>query len=207
MFKNRFLFSVGLTLLIIVIDQWVKFHIKTHFFIGEEIKVAGNWFRIHFTENYGMAFGLEFGGKSGKILLTVFRILAVVVGGWYIHWQVKKKMPVGYVLAWTLIWAGAIGNIIDSVFYGVWFGYDTWFQGRVVDMFYFPLIQTTLPESFPIWSGQDFEFFRPVFNVADASISTGFMIILVFQKKFLAKKVPGEVHKQEEMALSQEENP
>ena len=105
--------------------------------------------------------------------------------GWYITQLQKENAKSGYILCWTLIMAGAAGNIIDSVFYGVWFGYDTWFHGRVVDMFYFPVIQTTIPENFPFWAGEDFEFFRPVFNVADASISMGFLILVLFQKQLM----------------------
>lgn len=179
---NRW-FPLFILIIILVIDQWSKYYIKTHFFLGEEINVIGNWFRLHFTENYGMAFGLEFGGKTGKLVLTFFRIIAVIAMGWYITQLQKENAKPGYLLCWTLIMAGALGNIIDSVFYGVWFHYDDWFHGRVVDMFYFPIIQTTIPENFPIWAGEDFEFFRPVFNVADASISFGFIILLFFQKR------------------------
>lgn len=168
---------------ILLIDQWVKLYIRNHFFLGEEINVLGKWFRIHFTENYGMAFGLEFGGKTGKVLLTTFRILFVGVIAWYILGLIRKGTHSGYVAGWVMIVAGALGNIIDSIFYGVHFGYDTWFHGRVVDMLYFPIIQTTIPESWPFWAGEDFEFFRPVFNIADASISIGFVFILLWQKK------------------------
>jgi len=183
--RNPFLIPVVLCLSILLLDQLIKVYIKTHFFLGEEISVIGDWFRIHFTENYGMAFGMEFGGKSGKIILTLFRVVAVTVIAWFIYGQIKKQAHPGYILSWTLILTGAMGNIIDSVFYGVWFGYDTWFHGRVVDMFYFPIIQTTIPQWFPIWKGEDFEFFRPVFNLADAAISIGFVIILLYQKKFM----------------------
>ncbi|MCU0422076.1 MAG: lipoprotein signal peptidase [Bacteroidia bacterium] len=174
--------------LILVIDQAVKFYIKKHFFLGEEVHVFGDWFRIHFTENYGMAFGLEFGGKTGKILLTAFRIVAVAFIAWYIWDMGTKKNDRFYAIAWSLILAGALGNIIDSVFYGVYFGYDTWFHGRVVDMFYFPIIQTTIPESWPFWAGESFEFFRPVFNVADASITIGFILIVLGQTSLLGRK-------------------
>lgn len=178
---------------VLIIDQWVKYYIKTHFYLGEEIDVIGHWFKIHFTENYGMAFGLEFGGKSGKILLTLFRIVAIGFIGWYIYSLARKNAHMGYLISWTLIMAGAIGNLIDSIFYGVWFGYDTWFHGRVVDMFYFPIIRTTLPESFPFWAGEEFEFFRPVFNIADASISIGFVAILLFQRSFTKEETASEI--------------
>ena len=135
-----------------------------------------------------MAFGLEFGGKGGKILLTLFRLVAVGFIGWYIFDLSKKNTNKWYIISWTLILSGALGNIIDSVFYGVIFGYDAWFHGRVVDMFYFPIIQTTIPETWPFWAGEDFEFFRPVFNVADAAISIGFVIILLGQKTFFKEE-------------------
>jgi len=177
-------YSIPFTLLFVVlaIDQYVKFYIKNHFYLGEEISVAGDWFKLHFTENYGMAFGLEFGGKTGKIFLTVFRIIFVGVIGYYIKTLIDKQTKSWYIYGWILIVAGALGNIVDSVFYGVYFGYDSWFHGRVVDMLYFPIIQTTIPESWPFWAGEEFEFFRPVFNIADASISIGFVIIFLLQK-------------------------
>jgi signal peptidase II len=129
-----------------------------------------------------MAFGLEFGGKTGKVFLTLFRIIFVGVIGYYIKTLIDKNTRDFYIYGWVLIVAGALGNIIDSIFYGVYFGYDEWFHGRVVDMLYFPLIQTTIPENWPFWAGEDFEFFRPVFNIADAAISLGFVIILLMQK-------------------------
>ncbi len=183
--NNPYILPVGISLVLLILDQWIKLYIKNHFYLGEEIRVIGDWFRIHYTENYGMAFGIEFGGKTGKIALTIFRIIAVMVIGWFIFNLIKKNSHTGYILSWTLIFTGAVGNIIDSIFYGVWFGYDEIFHGRVIDMFYFPLIQTTIPEWFPFWKGEDFEFFRPVFNLADASISCGFILILLFQKRFL----------------------
>jgi len=154
-------YSIPFTLLFVVlaIDQYVKFYIKNHFYLGEEISVAGDWFKLHFTENYGMAFGLEFGGKTGKIFLTVFRIIFVGVIGYYIKTLIDKQTKSWYIYGWILIVAGALGNIVDSVFYGVYFGYDSWFHGRVVDMLYFPIIQTTIPESWPFWAGEEFEFF------------------------------------------------
>lgn len=190
---NKILLPVLIISAVLIIDQWVKYYIKTHFYLGEEIDVIGHWFKIHFTENYGMAFGLEFGGKSGKILLTLFRIVAIGFIGWYIYSLARKNAHMGYLISWTLIMAGAIGNLIDSIFYGVWFGYDTWFHGRVVDMFYFPIIRTTLPESFPFWAGEEFEFFRPVFNIADASISIGFVAILLFQRSFTKEETASEI--------------
>jgi signal peptidase II len=183
--KINYALPFSILLSILAIDQWVKYYIKTHFYLGEEINVIGDWFRLHFTENYGMAFGMEFGGKTGKLLLTFFRIAAIGFIVWYLISLIKKQTSIAYITSWTLILAGAIGNLIDSIFYGVWFGYDTWFHGRVVDMLYFPIIQTTIPENSPIWAGHYFEFFSPVFNIADASISIGFLLILLFQRSYL----------------------
>ena len=167
--------------------------------IGEEIHVIGNWFIIHFTENNGMAFGMEFWGTKGKILLTLFRIVAVVGIGWYMNILIKQKAPKMVVISIALIMAGALGNIIDSVFYGVIFnesfyqiaeflpqdgGYTTWFQGRVVDMFYFAMFKGHYPSWFPFWANNDFIFFRPVFNIADSAITIGVAYILIFQRSF-----------------------
>ncbi len=179
--NNKIVIPAVLLVGILLFDQFVKLYIKTHFMLGEEVNVFGNWFKLHFTENYGMAFGIEFGGKTGKVFLTVFRIIFVMGILWYIQSMAKKGMAMSYVISWTFIAAGALGNIIDSVFYGAYFGYDSWFHGRVVDMLYFPLVQTTIPEWFPFWAGEDFEFFRPVFNIADAAITIGFVLILLTQ--------------------------
>lgn len=177
--------------LVVLIDQLLKVWIKSNMYLGEEIYIAGNWFIIHFTENNGMAFGMEFGGETGKLILTLFRIVAVSGIGYGLHFLITKKYHVGFVYCTALIFAGALGNIIDSTFYGLFFGYERLFFGRVVDMFYFPIIQGQYPTWFPIWGGQEFIFFRPVFNIADASISVGVIIILLFQKRFFGE--PDEV--------------
>jgi signal peptidase II len=197
--NQKIIIATAIILTVLLIDQWFKYYIKTHFYLGEEVNVLGEWFKLHFTENYGMAFGLEFGGKSGKLVLTLFRLLAIGFIGWYIFSLRFKEGALGYIVSWSLIMAGAMGNLIDSIFYGVWFGYDSWFHGRVVDMLYFPIIRTTIPENWPFWAGQDFEFFSPVFNIADASISIGFLIILLFQKRFLQEpeKAPETLHTDE----------
>jgi len=179
---KKYSLPIFLLLVLLAVDQYFKLYITNHFYLGEEIAVLGDWFKLHFTENYGMAFGLEFGGKTGKVFLTLFRIIFVSVIAYYIYTLIKKDTKPLYVYGWIMIVSGALGNIIDSIFYGVYFGYDSWFHGRVVDMLYFPLIQTTIPENFPFWAGEDFEFFRPVFNIADAAISIGFVIILFMQK-------------------------
>ena len=165
--------------------------------LGQDIEIF-NWFIIHFTENNGMAFGLEFGGEIGKIILTLFRIIVVVIGIYYIKTIVNEPLPNGVLISLGLIVGGAIGNIIDSCFYGLIFndsynniatllpesgGYAGLFSGKVVDMFYFPLINTTLPNWLPILGGDHFIFFKPVFNIADAGISTGIFLILIFYRK------------------------
>src|SRR5690606_15904947 len=136
------------------------------------------------TENNGMAFGMEFGGEAGKLALSLFRILAVIGIGYGLHHLIQHKYHRGLILNVALIFAGALGNIIDSVFYGVIYNYEKLFHGRVVDMFYFPIIQGHFPTWFPIWAGEDFVFFRPVFNIADSAISIGVIMILIFQKRY-----------------------
>ncbi|POY35063.1 lipoprotein signal peptidase [Solitalea longa] len=176
--------AILIIVLVVLADQVLKTWIKNNMYIGQEFNIIGNWFIIHFTENNGMAFGMEFAGEYGKLFLTLFRIAAVAGIGYGIHYVIKQRYPIGLVIAASLIFAGALGNIIDSVLYGVIYSYAPLFHGRVVDMFYFPIFQGHLPEAFPIWGGQEFVFFRPVFNVADAAISTGVAMILVFQKRY-----------------------
>jgi signal peptidase II len=191
--------------LVLLIDQLIKIYIKTHFFLGEEVHIVPDWFIIHFTENNGMAYGMEFGGNFGKLFLSVFRIVAVGVIGWYLWTLTKQKEDKLYITCIALIFAGAIGNIIDSAFYGIMFsdsnyeiarflpeegGYATFLHGKVVDMFYFPIIKGHFPAWFPFWGTEDFVFFRPVFNFADASISGGVGLIILFQKRFFSKKTP-----------------
>lgn len=201
--KNKnytFLIPLITIFLVIFFDQWLKVYIKTNFTLGQEINIVGNWFKIHFTENPGMAFGWTFGGNIGKYFLTIFRIIASIFIVFFIIKLIKEKKK-KWVIFWvSLILAGALGNIIDSVFYGKWFtestfhtaaifnpkeGYAPLFMGKVVDMLYFPLINTYWPEFIPIIGGSPFQFFRPVFNIADAAISTGIISILLFNRKEL----------------------
>lgn len=183
----------------LIADQWLKIYIKTNFLRSEEVSVIGDWFRLHFTENPGMAFGLVLGGKAGKIALTVFRIIASAAIIYYLGTLIKEGARLGLIVLVSLVLAGALGNIIDSLFYGLIFnesthhqvasfmpeggGYAPFMMGKVVDMFYFPVVDTFLPEWVPFVGGDRFEFFRPVFNIADAAISTGVAIIIAFRRK------------------------
>jgi signal peptidase II len=195
--------KLNLALLIVFVvllaDQVLKFWIKTHMMLGQEYPVLGQWFIIHFVENNGMAFGFELAGEYGKMILSLFRILAVIAIGWYLFSLVKQNTPRGFVISLSLIFAGAIGNIIDSAFYGMIFdhsygqvasflpeggGYGTFLHGKVVDMFYFPVIKGHYPDWVPFLGGDDFLFFRPVFNIADSSITIGIFSILLFYKNF-----------------------
>ena len=187
---------------VLVLDQWLKFYIKTNFQYGQGFDIFGlSWAKIHFVENEGMAFGITFGGKAGKLFLSLFRIFMVAVLAYMINKLIKSGESVGLLISFALIIAGAIGNILDSAFYGVLFsessyhgspaaflpeggGYAPFLFGQVVDMFYFPLIDTVLPDWVPVWGGERFRFFKPVFNVADAAISTGVVSILLFHRSF-----------------------
>lgn len=182
-----------LIFLVLLADQVSKTWIKTNMYLGQEFKIIGDWFIIHFTENNGMAFGLEFGGEFGKLALSLFRILAVGGIGYSLHYMIQRKYHRGLILNVALIFAGALGNIIDSVFYGLIYKYETLFHGRVVDMLYFPIIKGTFPAWFPVWGGEPFEFFRPVFNLADAAISVGVITILIFQKTYFKEEVKDEI--------------
>lgn len=192
--------------LVLGVDQVSKILVKTNMTLGQSIPMLGDWFILHFTENAGMAFGFEFAGAYGKLLLSIFRLVAVVFIGIYLYRIVKQGAHTGLIACVSLIMAGALGNIIDSVFYGVVFsesffhkaaeafpeggGYASLLHGKVVDMLYFPIIQTTLPQWFPFRGGEEFIFFRPVFNMADSSITTGVFVLLVFQRRFFKHDEP-----------------
>ena len=179
--------------LVLFIDQASKIWIKTNMSMGQEFNIIGEWFIIHYTENNGMAFGLEFGGEFGKLALSLFRIVAVGGIGYGLHYLIRHKYHRGLILNVALIFAGALGNIIDSVFYGVIWDYATLFHGRVVDMLYFPILEGVFPEWVPIWGGEDYIFFRPVFNIADAAISVGVVLIMIFQSHYFKEEVVEEI--------------
>jgi signal peptidase II len=194
--------SILIIVLVLLVDQISKYYVKTHFSLGDSIKVF-DWFQILFVENEGMAWGAKIPGEYGKLFLTLFRLVAIVGIGYWLWDSVRKKMSKILIVAIALIFAGAFGNIIDSVFYGIIFndshhqvatlfpsegGYGTIFHGKVVDMLYFPLWKGYLPEWLPIWGGKFFTFFDPVFNIADMSISTGVGLLIVFNKRAFPKK-------------------
>jgi signal peptidase II len=201
--------SILLIIIILLIDQISKIYVKTHFVLQDSIEVF-SWFKIYFIENEGMAWGTRISDfvtfiseRNAKTALTLFRIVAVIGIGYWLYDATKKKASNILITAIALIFAGALGNIIDSVFYGVLFGnsyvnaaaflppqggYDTLLHGKVVDMLYFPLYKGYLPEWLPIWGGKYFTFFEPVFNVADMAISAGFIMLLVFNKKAFPKQ-------------------
>lgn len=209
MSARKYLMPFGILAFLLLADQTIKIYIKSHYPLGE-VAQCTSWCIIHYTENPGMAFGFTFGAAYGKIALSIFRILASVFGIYYLVKIIKSQYPVGYIISIVLILTGALGNIVDSVFYGLWFdrgtvyntdfntylgyegiasfgkGYAPVLQGCVVDMFYFPLFKGTFPNWFPIWAGESFEFFRPVFNLADASITSGVALLLLFNKRFQA---------------------
>jgi signal peptidase II len=206
-------------LLIIIADQAFKLWIKTHYHLNEHHNIIGSGFQLYFVENPGMAYGWQFGGSWGKMALTIFRMGAVVFGTWYLAKIIKEKQHRGFIFCAALVYAGALGNLIDSSFYGMIFdkgmtfdpaikryvdynglatfsskGYASFLHGNVVDMLYFPVIEGKFPNWFPFWGGDDFIFFRPIFNIADASITTGVLSILVFQRKFFKQRNANETH-------------
>lgn len=197
--------SILIIIAILLVDQITKVWIKTNMMLGDDIPVFGEWFIIHFVENNGMAFGMQLAGKFGKVFLSIFRIIAVCGIGWYLVNLTKKDAPKGLVYSVALVLAGAFGNIVDSAFYGLIFdhsyqqvasfmpadgGYAGFLHGKVVDMLYFPLFEGRYPSWFPWVGGNPFIFFRPVFNIADSSITIGIFSILLFQKRFF-KEVEG----------------
>jgi signal peptidase II len=191
--------------IILLLDQAIKVYIKTHFYLNESVDVLGSWFKLHFIENEGMAFGMTIlDAPLGKLLLSLFRLVAVSFGFYWVYQLSKKGYGKGLLICAALILAGAAGNLIDSMFYGLIFtesdphvaqlvsfgaGYAPFLHGKVVDMFYFDLIDTTWPEWMPFVGGKNFRFFEPIFNLADAAISIGIITLLLFQKRLLGDKL------------------
>ena len=196
--KTKYALSTILFIAVLVADQIIKVCVKTGMYLGERIEIT-SWFQLVFVENNGMAFGWELYG--GKLFLTLFRILAVCFIGWFIHKEIRRGRPMGYIVCLTLVMAGAAGNIIDCLFYGLIFnnppyplvaefvpwdmGYGELLYGRVVDMFYFPLVEWDMPEWVPVYGGEHCVFFSPVFNFADAAISCGIVALILFHHKIL----------------------
>ena len=191
--------SIWIVLTTLVLDQALKIWVKTHMYLGQEYQIF-DWFYIHFTENNGMAFGMEFGGDWGKLGLSLFRIVFVVFMASFLLKLIRKNADKVLIVSLSLVLAGAVGNIIDGTLYGILFsesyrqlatflpeagGYAPLFFGKVVDMFYFPIFKGYLPEWIPFWGGDYFVFFRPVFNIADSAISIGVAIMVIFQKKVI----------------------
>ena len=196
MSKSKGWGAVCIVMLLLILDQALKIWIKTHLQLHESIEITP-WFYLYFTENPGMAFGIE---VIGKLFLTLLRIVAVGFIGYFIYKLVKEQYKFGFIACVSLVLAGALGNIFDSVFYGVVFdhsfgqvatfmpeggGYGEWLHGKVVDMFYFPLIDTILPDWVPVWGGEHFVFFRPIFNLADSAICVGVFLLLIFYRHTL----------------------
>jgi len=202
--------------IILILDQVFKIYIKTHFSLGEEVNILGHWFRLNFIENEGMAFGMKLKGSLGKYILSIFRIIAAAAIMWYLIKIMREKKHPIYIFSIAMIFAGAAGNIFDSMFYGLIFDqssiwgsgglpaeifssetYAGFLQGKVVDMLYFPILEGTYPSWFPINAGDKFIFFRPVFNLADSYISIGVIMILVFQRRIFKHNKKQEAEKKE----------
>jgi signal peptidase II len=203
--------AVLIILVVIFADQALKIWIKTTFPFGHVMDIGGMpWAKLYFIENEGMAWGWKFGGEWGKMLLTLFRLAAVIFGSWYLVRIVKQNYSKGFIVCASLIYAGALGNLIDSMFYGMLFsksdyatvasmfppggGYAGFLHGRVVDMLYFPMVHSTFPTWMPLLGGKEFEFFSPIFNIADAAISFGVLTLLFFQKRFLTRHTEQTAH-------------
>lgn len=198
-YKRRALIVLALTVVLLVIDQWIKISVKTGMCLHESIKVT-DWFYISFIENNGMAFGMT---MINKLVLSIFRIVAIVALGWYLARQLRRRVRMLWLVCLTLVFAGAVGNLVDCMFYGLIFnasspyyvsyfvpfghGYALFLMGKVVDMFYFPIIVTTWPEWVPFFGGDEFVFFSPVFNFADSCVSVGVIMVLLFCRRELSQ--------------------
>lgn len=192
------LIAILVVLLVIIADQTLKIWIKTHMMMGEEFDILGRGIRLHFTENPGMAFGMQIGGAWGKLLLSLFRIIAIIAISWFLSKSIKTGVSTFFVVCVSLVIAGASGNLIDSAFYGIIFndsygqvasmfpvdgGYAKFLYGHVVDMFYCPIIDTHIPSNWPFWANKHIVFFRPVFNIADSAITVSVFLMIIFYRK------------------------
>lgn len=199
--RKKTLLAILLIVLLLAADQIVKLCVKTHMTLDEAIPVFGQWFYIRFIENPGAAYGMELGGEYGKLILSLFRIVAIGAIGWYIRRLIRRGAPTGVIVGFALILAGALGNMIDSAFYGLVFsestfteaahfvpwgtGYASFLHGSVVDMLYFPIIEIDrMPEWVPLVGGEPYTFFSPIFNIADAYVTCGIVYLILFQRKF-----------------------
>lgn len=203
--KKKTLIAMAVILTILIADQLLKIWVKTHMYIGEEIHIFGNKAMLHFTENEGMAYGMSFGGSWGKLALSLFRIVAISFLGYYLYKIIKQGEKLFYIICISLVIAGATGNLIDSAFYGLIFNESSFFQiatilpaeggyapflhGKVVDMLYCPIIHTTYPKWFPFVGGQEFLFFRPVFNIADSAITVSVFLLIIFYRKIFGENL------------------
>ncbi len=212
--RTKYIVSICIFIAVLVIDQVIKVSVKTGMYLGERNEIT-SWFSLLFVENEGMAFGWKLWG--GKLFLTTFRIIAVSVIGWFIYKEINKERPMGYIVCLSLIMAGAAGNIIDCLFYGLIFnnppfpevaqfvpwgeGYGDFLFGKVVDMFYFPLVEWDMPSWVPVYGGEHCIFFSPIFNFADAAISCGIVALLLFYYKIL-----NELNQEDKPALAETED-
>jgi signal peptidase II len=184
-----------IALVVIIIDQASKLLVYNYMYLHEEINVIGEWFKLHYLLNPGMAFGIRWENEFGKLALTIFRIAAMIGIGYYLYQMTIKKAHSGFLISMALILGGAVGNVIDSTFYGVFLGnqpigsYSPWFHGQVIDMLFFPIFDFMWPEWVPMVGGEYFLFFSPVFNIADSSIFIGVATILIFQKRFFKESL------------------
>lgn len=214
--KTKYIVSICIFIAVLVIDQIIKVNVKTGMYLGERIEIT-SWFNLVFVENEGMAFGWKLWG--GKLFLTLFRIIAICVIGWFIGKEIKRERPMGYIVCLSLVMAGAAGNIIDCLFYGMIFnnpsypevaqlvpwgtGYGELLFGKVVDMFYFPLVEWDMPSWVPVWGGEHCIFFSPIFNFADAAISCGIVALLLFYYKIISEYGKEEQSKEEIIEISE----